>query len=168
MKHANPSLIALWAAAILSIAIGSIAALQSLAGLERQTSLWKQKLNDRRELARLQDQSRLFREAVKAHEKWPASPPVLQNLLSQTLPGITVSPFAFSDHPSPEHWTARRVTFAITDVPGESLERFFEAAATSRPPWSVEECTLMASASSGRLARVDLVMVAVERAESGN
>lgn len=168
MKHTNPKLVALWSATSLAILIGSISAIQSLTGLSRQTSLWQQKINDKRELTRLLDQSRQFKLAVEAHNAGPASPPPLQNLLSATLPGIAISPLSSVDQPSVENWTARRISFSITDVPGEALEKFFQAASTSRPPWSVEECTLQSSVSSGRLARVDLVMVAVERTESGN
>ena len=168
MKHSNPTLIALWTAAILTIVIGSISAINSLAGLKRQTSLWQQKATGRRELARLLDHSKRFTMAVNAHNQWPSSPPPLQDLLSATLPGITFSPLSSSDQPSAENWTTRRVTFSMTDVPGEALEKFFIAAATSRPPWSIEECTLLASTSSGRLAKVDLVMVSVARTESGN
>lgn len=168
MKHANPSLITLWAAAILAVGIGSVAALRSLAGLDRQAILWQQKLNARNELHRLEDRAKQFKAAVIAHNAWPASPPPLQDLLSKTLPGVAVSPFSFSDQPSVEHWTARRVAFSMTDVPGDSLDRFFQAATTARPPWSIEECTLQASVSSGRLARVDLVLVGVERTDPGN
>lgn len=168
MKHANPKLIVIWSATSLAILIGSIIAIQSLAGLSRQTSLWQQKINDKRELIRLLDQSRLFKVALEAHNAGPASPPPLQNLLSATLPGVAISPLSSMDQPSVENWITRRVSFSMTDVPGEALEKFFQAATTSRPPWSVEECTLQSSVSSGRLARVDVVMVAVERTASGN
>jgi hypothetical protein len=168
MKHANPSLIALWTAAVLAVGFGSIAALRSLAGLERQTNLWTQKLSDQNELRRLGDQAKRFRTAVSTHNAWPSSPPPIQELVSRTLPGVAVSPFSFSDQPSVEHWTARRIAFSMTDVPGDSLDRFFQAASTARPPWSIEECTLQASTASGRLARVDLVLVGVERTEPGN
>jgi hypothetical protein len=166
MKHANPSLVILWSAAILAMGIGIISAIQSLSGLNRQNDLWKQKRSDRQELHRLLDRSRNFTRAVNAHKAWPSSPPPLQDMITATLPGVTPSPLSFSDQPSLKHWTTRRVSFSLTDVQGESLGNFLDAAATSRPPWSVEEITLTASPSSGRLARVDMIMVAVERAAS--
>jgi hypothetical protein len=167
MKYDNPKLITLWAAASLVVLVGIIASIKSVTGLSRQAEIWQQKSAARHELVNLLNLSKRHTAAVEAHKAWPVSPVPLQDLISSTLPGIVVSPLISTEQPSAENWTTRRISFSMTDVPGASLEKFFVAAATSRPPWSVEECTLIASTSSGRLAKVELVMTGVERKAVG-
>lgn len=166
MKRSDTTLLALKAAAVVVAFVAIAATAGSIFGLGRQQDFWRRKLSELSELNLMLREARLVKAAVAAHEQWPPIPPSLDGLIQSNLQGVAVAPWVTSSQPLVGRWYSRRVTVTMADVPGEALQHFLDAAASARPPWSLETCSLLSSSVSGRLAQVELVLVGVERGQT--
>jgi hypothetical protein len=163
MKDKPLRLIVLSVAAVIAALTGLIWTAQSLVHLRQTTDLYRKKMSDIRELSGLRQTVLQHRRILAEREKMPGSPAPLPDVLQTALHGREAVCHEIAPLPTLPGWTARRVSVALSDISGDDLGRLFDEAAKRQPPWSLLECTLMASPTPGRLARVELVMGAVER-----
>jgi hypothetical protein len=169
MKNKPVGLIVLSVAAAVATLTGLIWTGQSLAHLGSTTELYRKKLSDIRELTSLQQTMQGYRLVLAAREQRTGSPAALPDLLRTTLPGREAAFREIDPLPTLPGWTARRMSVALTDISGDDLGRLLDEAARRQPPWSLLECTLLASPTPGRLAKVEWVLGMVEKsAENRN
>lgn len=163
MKENNPSLTALWSAAIISALIGILLSFQALSDIGRKTEIWRKKTNDLQEIRAMCTVASAHRNLLKHYAKYPAAPAPLAELARQAVPGLNLTTRSTESHPSVSGWTARKVSLGLADITGNDLGRFLEAVSAASPPWAILDCTISASPTPGRLAKVELVLETVER-----
>lgn len=169
MKNKPASLIVLSVASAVAVVTSLIWTGQSLAHLGPTSELYRKKLSDIRELTALQQTMQGYRRLLAAREQKAGSPAALPNLLRETLPGREAAFREIDPLPTLPGWTARRMSVVLTDISGDDLGRLLNEAAKRQPPWSLLECTLLASPTPGRLAKVEWVLGMVEKsAENRN
>jgi hypothetical protein len=164
MNNKPVGLIVLSVTAAVATLTGLIWTGQSLARLGPAAELYRKKVSDIRELTSLQQTLQDYRRVLAAREQMDGSPAALPDLLRTTLPGREAAFRELDPLPTLPGWTARRMSVALTDISGDDLGRLLAEVARRQPPWSLLECTLLASPTPGRLAKAEWVLGMVEKA----
>lgn len=163
VKKSNSSLIRIWSAASLSLAAGLLLTLHSLSGIPRTTALWERKTSDIRSLADMRSLARRQQLLLTNYSRHPATATRLEDLTRIALPGHAITIRTMEILPSLPGWTTRKVTLELTNISGEDLGKWLDAATAAKPPWAPVECILSASSTPGHLAKASLVMETAER-----
>ena len=163
MTREGKSLRMLWAIAIAASLLGVVLTVRNFAVLPRGSERWDKKSADRTELQAIRKAVERQERMVASFESLPATPTDLPALAKKQF-GKAVATRELEPMPTIAGWTARRVGLAAEDVAGDDVGHFLAEAAEAKPPWGVTECVLLASGKSGRLAKVELTLVAVEKA----
>jgi hypothetical protein len=153
----------LWSAAGLSLLAGLLLTARSLGGLDRTLEILSRKAADAGELAGLRKQAVRHQALLEATTRYPDTPQGLETLARATLPGQAMRILTTDLSPSVPGWTARKVSVEFNDIAGSDLGRLLDAGAAATPPWTLLECTLLASPTPGRIAKATLVLVTAER-----
>lgn len=162
MTQEGNSLRALWAMAVAAALLGVVWTARNLAVLPRVSERWEKKTADLAELQAIRAAVGRQDRRVAEFEAMPTAPSDLSSL-ARTCFGKAVATRELEPMPTVAGWTARRVALALDDVAGDDVGRFMAEAAAAKPPWGVTECVLQASGKSGRLARAEWTLVAVEK-----
>ncbi len=163
MKKNNLSLTILWSLAILALLTGLLLSIRVVGNIGHTTENWRKKNSELQDMMAMRATASEYRALLRYYSQYPASPPQLSDLAHTAVPGVTLTTRLTDTHPATPGWTARKVNIGITDIAGDDLGRFLEAASGSTPPWALLDCTLSASPTPGRLAKVELVLETVER-----
>jgi hypothetical protein len=163
MKDNPIRLILLRVAAGVAVLTGLVWSGQSLAHLGQTTDLYRKKISDIRELSTLRQTVLRYRHVLTDREQMAGPLTPLAEVLRTALPGRETAMHEIDPLPTLPGWTARRVSVALTDISGDDVGRLLNETARCRPPWSLLECTLLASPTRGRLAKAELVLGAVEK-----
>ena len=166
MNNKPVGLIVLSVVAAVAVLTSLIWTGKSLSRLGPTAELYRKKLSDIRELASMQQTLQGYRRVLAARDRQNSSPATLPDLLRTTLPGREASFRELDPLPTLPGWTARRMSVVLTDISGDDLGRLLDEAAKRQPPWSLLECTLLASPTPGRLAKVEWVLGMVEKTSS--
>lgn len=161
-------MVIVWSAAGLALLAGLLLTTRSLAGMDRTLEILSRKTADASELAALRDRAALHQALLASYAGYPATPTGLDALSRIALPGTPMRIVTTDLSPSVPGWKARKVSVEFNDIAGADLGRFLDAGAAATPPWSLAECTLLASPTPGRIAKATLVLVAAERQAAGN
>lgn len=167
VKKSNIPLMILWSSAGLYLLAGLLLTARSLGGLDRTLEILSRKAADAVELAGLRERAKRHQALLESYGRYPATAQGLEALARATLPGQALRILTTDISPSVPGWTARKVSVEFNDMAGTDLGRFLDAGAAATPPWTLLECTLLASPTPGRVAKATLVFVTVERRATG-
>ncbi|TAN39214.1 MAG: hypothetical protein EPN23_00385 [Verrucomicrobia bacterium] len=154
----------LWlGAAALAVTLGVALALHALSTLSDDLRRIERKAGDLATLQKIAADWRANQQAVQPFEALASKQPMpLAELFAQHVPGVTPSIRQREARPALAGWQARR-----TEVKGEApladLVQFLRAAADARPPWQLVEFDLTAAERAPGVARVTLVLEALEK-----
>lgn len=163
MKNSPAILPILWGAAILSVVLGFAFSLSAVGKIGSTKELWGRKADQFHEMMALRATATSHRALVNQYAQYPATPSPIQEVARLAAPGMNPAIRATEVSPSVPGWTARKIHMGLTDITGSDLGLFLEAAGRTTPPWAVLECTLTAGAAPGRLSKVEITLVTVER-----
>lgn len=163
MKNSKPILTLLWSAAILSLLAGLGLSLSSSRQIGPTKERWQKQAGQMQEMMALRAKAATHRELLNRYAQYPGTPPQLESVARHAVPGLNPATRSTEVQPSVAGWTARKVSVALSDISGDDLGRFLEEASRTTPPWALLDCTLSASATTGRLAKVEMTLVTVEK-----
>lgn len=163
MEHDHARVRLLWTAAGVTLALGLLLTLRSLAGLSRDTERYEKRRSDLSAMQAL-GTNVASREAVLQTWSQTAGPvrPLADLLKTEGAPSAATL-HDLEPVPGPAGWQVRRTAAVLTNVGYDRLAETVRAAGASRPPWTLAECLIQASERPGIAARMELVFETAER-----
>jgi hypothetical protein len=130
--------------------------------------------NDHRHLARkTSDLEALYeverslageRTALRTFEALPnATVQPLDEILQSSLPNTKPTLRSGDQRPLVQGWAARQMELSFATIALQDLGNFLKKAEAIRPPWRLQECTIVASDDAPGSGRVTLVMEVLEK-----
>lgn len=155
---------ALWAATGVALALGLWLTAQSVRMTPDYARWIARKSGDVQQLYRMQSALRRDREAIAAFEALDPKPLVgLSDAIRQIMPGVSADVRQRESRSAIEGWTVRRMEVELNEAPLEQLGRLLYRIESSRPPWRLVECNLLASDRNPGHARVTLILEGLEK-----
>jgi hypothetical protein len=149
--------------AVVTALAGIVMTARSLAGLSQTVESYRKRTADIREVTALRNRMQVLRALVAERERQGGAPAPVTDLLQAVLPNRAVTTRQLDAMPTLPGWTAQRVSVVLTDIAGDELGRLLQEAARRQPAWTPLDGTLLASSTPGRLAKVELTLMAVGR-----
>jgi len=150
-------------AAALTLVLGLALALHALATLSTDLQRIERKTGDLAKLQQIATDWHANQQALQPFEALSAKQPVpLAELFAKYVPGVTPNIRQREARPALAGWQARR-TEVKCEAPLATLGQFLRAAADARPPWQLVEFDLTAAERTAGVARITLVLEALEK-----
>ena len=152
----------MWIAAGVSLVLGVWMTARTLAGLSDAIQLHTKRVADLRAVEALAAAGRAQADALRT---WTSSepPPPLSDVLRREDPDLAASVHDLEPGASLPGWQIRRAALTLTNTRYDRIADAVRVAGTSRPPWTLAECSIAASDQPGVAARIELTFETAER-----
>ena len=152
-----------WVAAAAAMVLGLGLTIGSLAGMSRDRERYDKRVVDLKTLEALARNTAAREAAARAWAAFDTPARPLSDLLRTTTQDGAPAIRDLEPAAGPPGWQVRRTAVVLTDAPYARLTDAVQSAAAARPPWTLAECVLQASARPGTASRMELVFETVER-----
>lgn len=154
----------LWVVALTVVAVGMLMTLRSIDCLRSAETTLNEKIGDLRALRDMADELDEYMSAREAYERVPGGRPVkLEIVLAGALNGVVPLDIRASVDELDDGWLLRRKEVTYGELPLAGVVAAVRKAEAQRPPWSLVECAVRASALNPGHGRAVLTFEALER-----
>ncbi len=154
----------LWVMAVTTLVLGVGLTINSIR-ITPEYSRWiSRKMDDLAQLENMYRSLETYRRAAAAFCELEDRKPVeLSDTIRRIMPGVSSDIRQRETRPAAKDWTVMRMEVELDEAPLEGLGEFLYYVESSRPPWRLVECNLVASDRGPGYARATLILEGLEK-----